>query len=35
VRHEDSREYGRFQRPLVEHLEAVVPRIARYFDETG
>ncbi len=33
ARHEEWQEYGRFERPMAEHLKAVILQVARYYDE--
>lgn len=35
ARHEEWREYGRFERPMAEHLKAVILQVARYYDEAN
>lgn len=32
ARHEEWREYGRFRRPMIEHLKAVILQTARYYE---
>jgi hypothetical protein len=33
ARHESWQDWGRFERPMVEHLKAILIKVARYFDE--